>query len=370
MSDIDSNVADMNRLLKVYKTFDAESQTAKVLDAEIDRLADAIDAEAERALWMPMPLNADWLDQVDPRDPQSRTHRETAAARIAAKSVSEEVEALARRQVTGEASYWSRFMPAHSNAKLDFDGMTGDNQQAVCEGIRWVLASLADAGRLVPAGGMALTAEQVEDVRTAVWSEGDIADAAFNRLRALFPATEPGEDGWGDVNPNDPQGRTYRETAEEYYSAPAESAEEETKAEEKLVAHRDSKGDIYVGHALVAFKHRSYEQIRRWFNEAHPGGISERRYRAVLHLLNVEASSPDVPALTETGPWQTWQEVPEGVKYSPKARPPAGSPLRLLAQPLWVNRGGTRYQARSGTVSKIGDVEMFHYSPFVAAKEG
>lgn len=78
-----------------------------------------------------------------------------------------------------------------------------------------------------------------------------------------------------------------------------EPAEEGTKAEEKLVAHRDDKGDIYVGHVLVAFKHRSYEQIRRWFNEAHPGGISERRYRAVLHLLDVEASSPDVPAPTE-----------------------------------------------------------------------
>ncbi len=37
---------------------------------------------------------------------------------------------------------------------------------------------------------------------------------------ALFPATEPAEDGWGDVNPNDPQGRTYRETAEEYYATP------------------------------------------------------------------------------------------------------------------------------------------------------
>ena len=47
MSDLDSNIADMNRLLKVYKTFDAESQTAKVLDAEIDRLADAIDTEVK-----------------------------------------------------------------------------------------------------------------------------------------------------------------------------------------------------------------------------------------------------------------------------------------------------------------------------------
>ncbi|MCQ4148605.1 hypothetical protein [Rhodococcus qingshengii] len=34
------------------------------------------------APWVPQPLEADWLDQVDPRDPQSRTHRETAAAKF------------------------------------------------------------------------------------------------------------------------------------------------------------------------------------------------------------------------------------------------------------------------------------------------
>ena len=93
----------------------------------------------------------------------------------------------------------------------------------------------------IPPGGMALTAEQAEDVRIVLNKFGfnqvtpEVVQAieASKRLTlALFPATEPAEDGWGDVNPDDPQGRTYRETAEEYYSAPAEPAEEETKAEE------------------------------------------------------------------------------------------------------------------------------------------
>jgi len=130
-----------------------------------------------------------------------------------------------------------------------------------------------------------------------------------------------------------------------YPPAPAEPTEEATKAEGPCMGGGDMHPCVLpAGHAGVHTDSRGL----RWNNPA---------------------TSPVVPAPTETD-WQTWQEVPEGVKYSPKARPPAGSPLRLLAQPLWVNRGGTRYQARSGTVSKIGDVEMFHYSPFVAAEEG
>ncbi|MCC4300408.1 hypothetical protein [Rhodococcus sp. 3-2] len=43
----------------------------------------------------------------------------------------------------------------------------------------------------IPAGGMALTAEQVEDVRALVWLDGRRNFDAFHRLRALFPATEP-----------------------------------------------------------------------------------------------------------------------------------------------------------------------------------
>ncbi|KDQ01713.1 hypothetical protein EN35_20065 [Rhodococcus qingshengii] len=55
-----------------------------------------------------------------------------------------------------------------------------------------------ETGRLIPDGGMALTAEQVEDVRTVAncaLQYGNIASReAADRLRALFPATEPAEE--------------------------------------------------------------------------------------------------------------------------------------------------------------------------------
>ncbi|MDV6274067.1 hypothetical protein R3Q06_11205 [Rhodococcus erythropolis] len=300
MSDIDSNVANMNRLLKVYKTFDAESHTAKVLDAEIDRLSDVIHS----ALEVETP---DLVTQV-----------------------------------------------AMQFAGSSWDGYNVEDQQFARDDAERALAYLVGAGRLIPSDGMALTAEQVELLSRVLGAirEFDGPASDLTAALALFPATEPAEDvqswpTWGSV----PDGvwftknglgpvlafrkrgeeidHQYRNGSVAAYNAaifnffdegpfvpapaPAEPAEEETKAEEKLVAHRDSKGDIYVGHALVAFKHRSYEQIRRWFNEAHPGGISERRYRAVLHLLNVEASSPVVPAPAETGPWPSVDEIPESV---------------------------------------------------------
>ncbi|MFI8660758.1 hypothetical protein ACIGKR_12270 [Rhodococcus qingshengii] len=195
---------------------------------------------------------------------------------------------------------------------------------------------------IIPAGGMALTAEQVEDVRYDGWVGADMymamrkvgiteetAEAAMDYMKALGLVVRR---------------KGVRITPADWPNpAPAEPAEEETKAEE------------FCCHPMC--RHTNW------------GGINRKHERgADCPIVPKPASSPVVPAPTETE-WQTWQEVPEGVKYSPKARPPAGSPLRLLAQPLWVNRGGTRYQARSGTVSKIGDVEMFHYAPFVAAEE-
>ncbi|QDM57120.1 hypothetical protein SEA_WHACK_57 [Rhodococcus phage Whack] len=67
----------------------------------------------------------------------------------------------------------------------------------VLEGIRAVLTHLQSVGRLIPSGGMALTAEQVEDVRllahSVVKTNRGAAFEAVDRLRALFPSTEPAE---------------------------------------------------------------------------------------------------------------------------------------------------------------------------------
>lgn len=67
-----------------------------------------------------------------------------------------------------------------------------------------LLAHLQSAGRLVPAGGMALTAERMEKVRTAreelrgYRNFTGYARSQVNRLiaavDALFPATEPAEE--------------------------------------------------------------------------------------------------------------------------------------------------------------------------------
>ena len=197
-------------------------------------------------------------------------------------------------------------------------------EQFALAGSERALAYLVGAGRLIPVGGMALTAEQVEDVRTVAncaLQYGNIASReAADRLDYSLSATEPAEDGWGDVNPNDPQGRTYRETAEEYYSAPAEPAEEETRAEcvgdDYYCAQRDSAGNIRLNCGrglLVAEAACTVNDVKEWWARADRGSKWERQYQAALDLFDREAaSSPVVPAPTETGPWQTWDAVPIG----------------------------------------------------------
>ncbi|MFE5790651.1 hypothetical protein [Rhodococcus erythropolis] len=105
---------------------------------------------------------------------------------------------LANRQIEGETAWW-RSIDFDRNASRTFESLTGDSQQAVRTGVERVLAELQSTGHLIPAGGMALTAEQVEDVRTVAGEDEELAMtgefwAARDRLRALFPATEPAEE--------------------------------------------------------------------------------------------------------------------------------------------------------------------------------
>lgn len=198
-----------------------------------------------------------------------------------------------------------------------------------------LLAELQSTGRLIPAGGMALTAEQVEDVRTVVNNspmeiydakERGLYYAAAARLRALFPATEPAEEGVGDplqawkgfLKPKPigwyrtmtPQFATehfgfpgvigskgfWTHTASdggkwawdgddwelrEYPPAPAEPAEEETKAEGPCEVRSPQGG-------TCSFPKPGHAGVHTW---AWPD--------------KKPASSPVVPAPTETGP-KTW----------------------------------------------------------------
>lgn len=133
------------------------------------------------------------------------------------------------------------------------------------------LKFLTSTGRLIPAGGMALTAEQVEDVRALVWLDGRRNFDAFHRLRALFPATEPaGPCSRGVCSANNGHEGTCAEA-----SGWAEPAEEETKAEE------------FCCHPKCRFTD--------W------GGINRKHERgADCPIVPKPASSPVVPAPTET----------------------------------------------------------------------
>ncbi|QIP39685.1 hypothetical protein G9444_2441 [Rhodococcus erythropolis] len=185
-----------------------------------------------------------------------------------------------------------------------------------------LLAELQSAGRLIPDGGMALTAEEVEDVEALVATANPYS-APADRLRALFPAAEhaeePREIGW--FRTMTPEFATkhfgfpgvmigskgfWTHTASdggkwawdgddwelrEYPPAPAEPAKEETKAERCwAVSPTGCRCTRRVGH-------KGYHANRI-------GGILSACW---------PASSPVVPAPTETGPWQRIEDVPESV---------------------------------------------------------
>lgn len=177
----------------------------------------------------------------------------------------------------------------------------------VLEGVRAVLAHLQSAGRLLADDEQRLTAEQVEDVRIVLGLNGSqdikvVLDAQA-RLRALFPATEPTSYcSKGVCSANEGHDGTCAEAsgwAHDAYEddpAPAEPAEEETKAE------RDSQGIIRInGGRIVALSRDPRELVQQWYDLAEPGSKWQRDYAAALDLFDREAtSSPVVPAPTET----------------------------------------------------------------------
>ncbi len=237
------------------------------------------------------------------------------------------------------------------------------------------LEFLTTTGRLTPAGGIALTTEQVEDVRALVWLDGRRNFDAFRRLRALFPATEPAEHvheqgahytkghtkagAWtvstcrtcGAVIERGSEDGAWVESTDP--PAPAEPAEEETKVEDGTL---EALRDLFNGGPDTAIR-------TTWHDGAEYWEVPAEDMRKIL------ASSPVVPASTETGPWPTWQEVPEGVKYRETPR------RQMFGQWWWVNRNGIRHLAdicgeevATEIVNPVGPFSPV--APFVAAKEG
>ena len=285
------------------------------------------------------------------------------------------------------------------------------SQLPVLEGIRAVLAHLTTAGRLIPAGGMALTAEQVEDVRkvlgkaTTEYGAMELT-AAWTRLRALFPATEPVEKrrfkadeetrkalgfhypfegAWSKPDPAEPAEKVkpvkFRKMTAKYatanfgfpdvtdpftrwaykdsdghkwawngdqwelHSAPTEPAEEATKAE------RRDPDELAKRMALI------WEGGWDEFDE------KERDYlRCAAEIARAYyASSPVVSAPTETE-WQSLNAVPAEVA---KVRDSEGFSWRRVGRRSWEG------QTTQGRWAKVNNPANFDYcAPFVAAEEG
>lgn len=193
------------------------------------------------------------------------------------------------------------------------------------------LEFLTSTGRLIPAGGMALTAERVEDVKIVLGQlerGGPAFEAAHERLRALFPATEPAEEPQRLAPVSD---CCLYKTPECFtgHPAPAEPAEEETKAE--LCAVR-----LCVLPARHSGVHADREGLR-WNNPA---------------------SSPVVPAPTETGPWKRIEDVPVGVLQ-----------IKDRHGRTWLVVGGTwRFEWHDGNWYEP-HTNINAQAPFVAAAE-
>lgn len=118
--------------------------------------------------------------------------------------------------------------------------------------------------------------------------------------------------------------------------APAVPAGEETKAED------------YCCHPMC--RHTNW------------GGSNRKHTRGSdCPIVPKPTSSPVVPAPTETGPWQTWEAVPDGVWYVSRDD---------VTATHYVNSDGLRYRGFDGAKSKNSDCEMSRLAPFVAAKEG
>lgn len=222
---------------------------------------------------------------------------------------------------------------------------------------------------IIPAGGMALTAERVEDVRTVVNNspmeiydakERGLYYAAAARLRALFPATEPAEEfscTWGTVGCtcDGPLGDVAQKAAN---AAPAEPAEEETKAEARITGGTCEPGELH-----------SYVRVQVPRDFVVGVSLNDLCSPEKAHELATLLSPPVVPAPTETGPWKTWQEVPDDTPFWSRDR-------RETNSWWWIKRTtGHRKELRQGdscgeTVHLGALSFMDEFAPFVAAEEG
>ncbi|OQM82055.1 hypothetical protein [Rhodococcus sp. 66b] len=192
------------------------------------------------------------------------------------------------------------------------------------------LSTVNRAGRLIPPGGMTLTAEQVEDVRYDGWVGADTY-MAMRKVGISEETAEAAMDYMKSVGLVVKR-KGVRITPSDWTNpTPAEPAEEETKADTTAI-----KRDAWF---------KGYDACRQGDQRHNPH----------------PASSPVVPAPTETGPWPTWEAVPEGVTVKSangeRFRKTGVGAIHLLTNGV-------------GDCCKISVANDLQPTPFVAAKEG
>jgi hypothetical protein len=227
------------------------------------------------------------------------------------------------------------------------------------------LEFLTSTGRLIPAGGMALTAEQAEDVRIVTTAEvGGYTGEQFRRWHAakdrlvesLFPATEPAEvetkaelcAGGGGMHPcvlpashsgvhADSRGLRWNNPA----SSPVVPATTETS---EIRAAADALSSALV--ILDPLETGHWEHAWRTLND-----------------LDDCAKREKASATAEAGGWDTWDTVPENVTVvssflDHRYRKVDGEVFRVLED-------GKQHKAADFTPT-----DMRSFAPFVAAEEG
>ena len=256
-----------------------------------------------------------------------------------------------------------------------------------------LLAELQSTGRLLADDEMRLTAEEVEDVKIVLGQlerGGPAFEAAHERLRALFPATEPAEEPctgnlWCEA-PLHAEGCYATHRIPPGRLAPAEPAEQETKAVtfDEIAQSLKSIGDAEssfgfkldywgkIAEKLIAkYPHvlsspvveeetkaeRCPSEIEGWgcsLTNGHDGDHTAHDQDGPAYVW--PASSPVVPAPTETGPWHDITKAPRHLT------------LRDRDGDTWTYVGDNWVTPETAilTVERINK----KYAPFVAAKEG
>lgn len=222
----------------------------------------------------------------------------------------------------------------------------------VLEGVRAVLAHLNASGRLLRDDEMRLTAEQVGWVSLIVNDSNPMSLTldAWERVRALFPATEPAEvkgRDFLDALPTEPDCWDVCEG----HPTPAEPAEEETKAE-GLWVHNNGEICVHAPQCAAPYVVGKFNAHGDFIKHAGELCLPEGFTRLA------PASSPVVPAPTETGPWEDITKAPTHLT------------LIDVDGDHWAH-DGDNWECLDGGYCGRGDAKSINkYAPFVAAEEG